>query len=197
MAFKEWAVVVDALGRGDQIILLRKGGLREGRGGFQVEQTEFILFPTLFHQQRESVIPTAQARFDVIAPQLPGPETLRIEYFCRLADWRLLESLQATEELRDQHIWRDEVVAERFDWGREKQIHALAVRVFRLPARIDLPMAAGYGGCKSWVELEQNIDPREAEPVLDDEAFGKKLALFQQAQWDAAAGCKPARSGLG
>jgi hypothetical protein len=197
MAFKEWAVVVDALGRGDQIILLRKGGLREGRGGFQVEQTEFLLFPTLFHQQRESVIPTAQARFDVIAPQLPGPETLRIEYFCRLADWRLLESLQATEELRGQHIWRDEVVAERFDWGRAKQIHAMAVRVFQLPARIDLPTAAAYGGCKSWVELERDIDARGAKPVLEDEAFEKKLALFQQAQWATAPGCKPTSSGLG
>ena len=87
MTFKEWAVVVDALGRGEQIILLRKGGLREGKGGFQVEQTEFLLFPTLFHQQRELVIPKAQERFDVIAPGLPGPETLRIEYVC--LGWRI------------------------------------------------------------------------------------------------------------
>jgi hypothetical protein len=181
MAFKEWAVVVDALGRGDQIILLRKGGLREGRGGFQVEQTEFLLFPTLFHQQRESVLPAAQMRFDEIAPHLPGPETLRVEYVCRLADWRLLESLDETKALRGQHIWRDEVIAERFDWGRAQQIHALAVRVLRLPERIDLPMTKAYGGCKSWVELEREIDAREAKPVLDDECFGQKLALFQKA----------------
>ena len=31
-AFKEWAIVVDALGRGEQIIILRKGGISEGRG---------------------------------------------------------------------------------------------------------------------------------------------------------------------
>jgi hypothetical protein len=184
MAFKEWAVVVDALGRGEQIILLRKGGLREGRGGFQVEQTEFLLFPTLFHQQRESVVSVAQARFDEIAPQWPDPETLRVEYVCRLADWRLLDSLEATEQLRGQHIWRNEVVAERFDFGRSKQIHALVVRVFRLRERIDLPMAPAYGGCKSWVELEQDIDVRDAEPVLNDEDFARKLALFQKAQWD-------------
>ncbi len=35
VAFKEWTVVVDALGRGDQIIILRKGGLSEGRDGFR------------------------------------------------------------------------------------------------------------------------------------------------------------------
>lgn len=52
-ALKEWAVVVDALGSGQQIILLRKGGLREGPGGFAVAQPEFLLFPTLFHSQLE------------------------------------------------------------------------------------------------------------------------------------------------
>ncbi|MEO8428438.1 MAG: DUF1802 family protein, partial [Verrucomicrobiota bacterium] len=71
IVFKEWAVVVDALGRGDQIIILRKGGISEGRGGFQVEHPEFVLFPTLFHQQRESVVPSAQARFDQLAPEFP------------------------------------------------------------------------------------------------------------------------------
>jgi hypothetical protein len=183
MAFKEWAVVVDALGRGEQILLLRKGGLREGRGGFQVEHTEFLLFPTLFHQQRESVTAPAQARYDAIAPHLPGPDVLRVEFFCRLADWRLLGSLAEAEELRGQHIWRDDVIAQRFDWGRSKQIHALAVRVFRLDTPVELPMAPSYGGCKSWVDLERDIDTTGAKPVLDDEGFAPKLALFQKAQW--------------
>jgi hypothetical protein len=35
VAFKEWAVVVDALLRGEQTVLLRKGGLREGNGGLE------------------------------------------------------------------------------------------------------------------------------------------------------------------
>ena len=38
--------MIDALGRGEQIIILRKGGIHEGRGGFQVDQPEFWLFPT-------------------------------------------------------------------------------------------------------------------------------------------------------
>ena len=56
-AFKEWAVIVDALGRGQQILILRKGGISEGPGGFQVEQPEFLLFPTL-----EQDIDTREAR---------------------------------------------------------------------------------------------------------------------------------------
>src|SRR5580658_5203976 len=99
-AFKEWAIVVDALLRGEQIIIFRKGGLIEGAGGFQIEHPEFLLFPTLFHQQRESVLGEAQARFDEIAPLLPGPEVVRLECFARVAAWHRLETLAGATALR-------------------------------------------------------------------------------------------------
>jgi hypothetical protein len=182
VAFKEWSVVVDALLRGEQIVLLRKGGLREGPGGFRLEYPEFLLFPTLFHQQRQSVMPAAQARFDEIAPQFAPPETLRLEGFARVLDWRRLESLESTRPLRGLHIWRDDVIAQRFDWGRDKHIYALAVRVFRLDKAVDLPMRPEYGGCKSWIELEEDIPLTGARPVLADAAFAGMLALWQKAQ---------------
>ncbi len=180
-AFKEWAVVVDALMHGGQIVIVRKGGLREGKGGFQVEHPEFLLFPTLFHQQRESVIPAAQSRYDSLAPHFPAADILRIEGFAKVVEWRRLSSLQDVQRLRGQHIWREDVLAERFDWGREKQVHALAVRVFRLDTILKLPMQPGYGGCKSWVELETEIDVKKAHPVLDETAFAGKLKEFDAA----------------
>jgi hypothetical protein len=181
MAFKEWAVVVDALLRGGQIVVLRKGGLREGSGGFQIEHPEFLLFPTLFHQQRESVIPAAQTRFDEIAPHFPPPEMLRVEGFARVIDWRRLESWEAAHSLRGQHIWRDDVIADRFDWGREKHIYALAVRVFRLDKAVEWPMRPAYGGCKSWIELEEDISLIGAQAVLTEAEFAGKLQQFQKA----------------
>jgi hypothetical protein len=186
VAFKEWAVVVDALLGGRQIVILRKGGLREGRSGFHIEHPQFLLFPTLFHQQREAVQPAAQARYDELAPSFPPPETLRLEGFARVLAWRRLESLAAAARLRGQHIWRDEVIAERFDGGREKEIHALAVRVFRLAAPVELPMSKSYGGCKSWIELEEDINLAGATPALVEEAFAAKLELFQKAMEPAS-----------
>jgi hypothetical protein len=180
VAFKEWAVVVDALMRGEQIVVLRKGGLREGRGGFQIEHQEFLLFPTLFHQQREAVIPAAQARFDEIAPHFPPLETLRVEGFARVVDWRRLESLEAARQLRGQHIWRDDIIAERFEWGRDKHIHALAVRVFRLDKTVELPMRPAYGGCKSWIELAEDVSLARARPVLAEVDFAAKMSQFQK-----------------
>jgi hypothetical protein len=179
IAFKEWAVIVDALGTGRQIVILRKGGISEGRGGFHVDHPEFLLFPTLFHQQRESVLPEAQARYDKL--DLPGADILRLEYFCRVGSWRQLGTLEAAQRLQGQHVWKPEVISERFDWGKTKAIFALAVRTYRLPKRIDLPMLPTYGGCKSWIELDQEIDTSAATPVLTDPAFAEKLTQFKDA----------------
>lgn len=180
-AFKEWAIVVDALGRGEQIVILRKGGISEGRGGFQVEHPEFLFFPTLFHQQRESVLPHAKQRFDAISPQFPASGKVRLEFLAKVAAWRRLDALADAERLRGQHIWRDTVIAERFEWGRTKNIFAIAVRVFRLPVAVELPMSPAYGGCKSWIEVGRDIDVSGASAVLDDAGFTKKLAQFTHA----------------
>ena len=180
IAFKEWAVVVDALGRGDQIIILRKGGIGEGRSGFQIEHNRFLLFPTLFHQQRDAVIPTAQARYDALAPML-SPNVVRLESFAEVVDWKLLDSRDTALRLRGQHIWRDDVIRERFDWGKSKNIYAVAVRMFRLPLPVELPMRTEYGGCKSWVELEVPVSVEGAQPVLTEREFAEKLARFHAA----------------
>ena len=179
-AFKEWAVIVDALALGRQVLVLRKGGIQEGRGGFQVSQPEFWLFPTLFHQQRESVLPAAQERFDLIAPHFPPAGVLRLRSFAKVVAWQRLDSLAAAERLRGQHFWQDGVIAQRFEWGKA-EIHALAVRVFNLPAPIELPMRPEYGGCKSWVELESDVSTESAMPALSDRDFTESLGRFQQA----------------
>ena len=83
IAFKEWAIVVDALGRGDQIIILRKGGISEGRGGFKVEHEQFLLFPTLFHQQRESVTDSALFVPAVNSAEWPGDQSARTSRWLR------------------------------------------------------------------------------------------------------------------
>jgi len=182
--FKEWAVVVDALGRGGQILILRKGGISEGPGGFQMEHARFLLIPTRFHQQRDSVVPEARHRFDIIAPGFPPPDKMRIEFFAEVIQSKELHSLANAHALRGQHIWRDEVVAERFDWGRAKSIYAIAVRVFRLPNAVELPMLSAYEGCKSWIELEREIPTDGAAPVLAEGDFEERLARFRAALFE-------------
>jgi hypothetical protein len=179
VAFKEWAVVVDALTRGEQIFILRKGGIHEGRGGFRMEHSEFLLFPTQFHQQREAVIPSAQEQFDKLSPSFDA-NTIRFDSLARVIEWHQLDNFEGVQRLAGQHIWRDEVIAERFDWGK-KGIYAIAVRVFGLAAAVEIPNLPEYGGCKSWISLQQEVSTAGARPVLSDAEFSARLANFRAA----------------
>ena len=61
IAFKEWAVTVRALAEGEQLVTLRKGGIREAERHFTVQHDRFFLYPTFDHQRndlvRESHVP--------------------------------------------------------------------------------------------------------------------------------------------
>jgi hypothetical protein len=174
-AFKEWAVVVDALGSGDQIIILRKGGIAEGRRGFQVEHAEFLLYPTFVHQQREAVLPPWRDRFDAQQKERSPNSGVTLDFFAQVVSWQRLESRDQAQSLKGQHIWQDDVIAKRFDWGKEKNIYLLAVRVFRLPLAMPTADLPNVRGCKSWIAVDQQIATEGATPVLSKEAFNVKL----------------------
>lgn len=170
IAFKEWAVVVDALGNGEQILILRKGGIGEVRGEFHADHGEFWLFPTQFHETASSVIPSKRPALREIAGRA-SPEFVDIEFYAvadpvvRIADVELLGRLQG------RHIWSERVLQERFEFGRERGLSALLVRVYRLGSPERLALRDGYGGCKSWVELERSIATATLLPVVSDAEF--------------------------
>ena len=55
IAFKEWAVTVRALAEGEQLLTLRKGGIREPDKHFALEHDRFFLYPTFDHQRNDLV----------------------------------------------------------------------------------------------------------------------------------------------
>ena len=178
-AFKEWTVVVDALTQGNQIIILRKGGIREGKAGFKVASDSFWLFPTQFHQQRESVIEKAQLRYDEIKRD-PDDTTISVSALAQVEQHYELENWDQISRLKGHHIWKEEVVRDRFEWGQKKALFLMIARVYRLPSPIEVPMLPKYGGCRSWVELEPTMPGLEAlTPVLDDSQFTTELESIQ------------------
>src|SRR5215218_5195991 len=55
IALKEWAVTVRALAEGEQLLTLRKGGIREENKHFELEHERFFLYPTFDHQRNNLV----------------------------------------------------------------------------------------------------------------------------------------------
>lgn len=170
IAFKEWAVVVDALGRGEQIIVLRKGGIREQRGQFHVDHREFWLFPTQYHEAEQSIIPSKRPVLRELAA-CAAKDSVEIQFYAVADPVIQITDAAAIQRLQGRHIWSEHVLQERFQFGRQPGLHALVMRVYRLAAPERLPMREAYGGCKSWVELERPISTAGLTPVLSDAEF--------------------------
>ena len=173
IGFKEWQVVCDALATGRQSILLRKGGIHEGRQGFSFAHDAFFLFPTRFHAQADQV---REGSVKSMPEWQPG-DPIRITHHAEalwavtLTDWDQVTALEP------HHIYAEATVRERFDWQGKGMasgsIHLALVRVRQLAEPWIFPYETAFGGCRSWIHLPTPPQHWEtsATPVLADEAF--------------------------
>ena len=173
-AFKEWAVICEAMGAGLQSVIIRKGGIAEGKAGFAFRHDEFLLFPTWFHEQLEkTTLPP-----DTVVPDEPGGElevryTATIEWSGLLSDWRRVSRLRAL------HVLRDSVVEERYRYRETEGVHVAFVRVYRLDPPIRLPNEKKYGGCRSWIDLPE-VEGRVLVSVISDEEHQRRRKLLEE-----------------
>jgi hypothetical protein len=177
VGFKEWALVCEALGRGRQSIILRKGGIAEGRDGFSFKHRDFFLFPTWFHEQREKVRSEPEWPFIGRMP-MPQDAIVRIGCSARLEGSRAITSWQIVEALAALHILQPDVVRERFEYDEAPGLHVAFVRVFRLNPIWTFPNEKKYGGCRSWVKLPEPPNDLELEPVLNEQEHRRKYEEF-------------------
>lgn len=175
MALKEWAVVVEALGQGQQILLIRKGGIQDPQGAFHLEHREFFLYPTLEHQNEEAVRPEFRQRFkeSLAAPKESKAVSLGVyggvSYVGQIRDPKQLEDLERY------HIWTPEFFEKRLQYRPAAPTVVVVLRAYRLPKIIPHPVQPEYIGCKSWVELSESLPVEGAQPVVDNQRFRTAL----------------------
>ncbi len=175
-AFKEWAAVVQALLEGEQIIDVRKGGIREDGRHFSIQSSRLWLYPTLEHQRTELLKP-AYARWipdggDTATRDIPITGWADVVGVATTSDPGVIDALDGKV------IWSREYVASRFSWKRRDPLWILALRVHRLTEPITVPYVDAYAGCTSWVDLGGLPDDPESLPsqlALSDVAFEAKL----------------------
>jgi hypothetical protein len=185
-AFKEWAVICRALAEGRQSLILRKGGIAESGGEFQVEQRRFWLFPTYVHQQKDGITPEAVPILEQVEEQRPPQGIVRLTHFVEVAGIYHVHDLAGAWKLAGLHCWSQETVQARFEY-RQPGLYVLPVRVYRCPRAFDLIETTEYAGCRSWVELDHDLPTEGSTPVLDDAAFDELLRtldlLLQPTAW--------------
>lgn len=167
-ALKEWAVTVEALGRGATALVVRKGGIREK--AFAVPKTRFLLLPGYEHQRPELIKPEFREIMDEI-PDLTDDGPLRFSSFAEVEEAYEISEADDLEALNEHHMWTHEYAESRFKWRPKKPLTVLVLRTYVLPETVELPNREGYGGCKSWIELEEPVSVEGARPALSDGEF--------------------------
>jgi hypothetical protein len=173
VAFKEWSLVCQALGEGRQSIILRKGGIHEGKSGFSWKHDRFALFPTHFHEQKQHLRSTA----GIILAE-PDLTSHTIKYTAEIVHKVLLTDWEQVRALQPYHDWTESMIRERFDYTGDQTISLAVLRVYRLAEPLTFPDVPGYGGCRSWVQVPDPTDLTQTPVLTEDEQEARLQTLL-------------------
>lgn len=178
-ALKEWAAILRGLETGEQILLLRKGGIHER--GFDVKAPRFFLFPTYLHQAASKLRPEAAGHFAASAAEGPGTERVVLRCVAEAVGSVPVTDPAKLPVLAGFTLMTAEELANRYAWNPGEALHAVLVRVRRLAAPLPVEVRAAYGGCRSWIKLQELPAFEVGEPVLGDREFAALRARIEAA----------------
>jgi hypothetical protein len=166
-AFKEWAGVCEALSDGRQSLILRKGGIAEGPGGFVPDQSLFWLYPTHVHEAEQGLrVPRDQA----LVSDNPSPDLVEVRTLVETGPIGWVDRRETLLELEELHVWNEETVERRFQY-RKPGLWVLGVRAYRRQEPWLVPVTPDHAGCKTWVPLDPPLETDGVVPVLGDQEY--------------------------
>ena len=182
IAFKEWAAVCLALASGRQSIILRKGGIHEGRDGFHVLHRQYWLFPTQFHQDAAQLTADAAGLVEQSRAAAPRADTIALAHYFVVGDVHHVTDHAALDRLGGLHVLSAGTLEQRFRY-RQPGLFVLVGRTYTLPQPHVISEQPYFAGCRSWVELPDELPTAGAQPALTDEQFAAvrervRLALY-------------------
>ena len=179
LALKEWAITVDALSKGQQIILLRKGGIHEEGKDFRVIHPEFLLYPTYEHQREDLLKDTYQPALSRLLEESPRSDSITFTHFAKVEELMEVEAQEKVDDLSPHHIWTDAYAQSRLHWKPMLPLSIMLLRVYRMEQPVTVPFIPEYGGCKSWVDIIPRVDLGNLTPALSDQAFQQEVEAIK------------------
>jgi hypothetical protein len=107
------------------------------------------------------------------------PETVPMGSWAEITDILPVSDESIVNALLPFHIWNDHFISDRLKWKPRQPLYILLLRTYKLRQQ-EIPYQPKYGGCKSWIDLDQPIDLEGAEPVLSDFAYTQLVETIRQ-----------------
>jgi len=174
MALKEWAVTVEAMAKGDQVLLLRKGGIHEDGKDFRVIHREFLFYPTYLHQKEDLLQPAYQPALRKLLEQPQDNDRITFSYWARAEELLEISEQEKVDNLKPHHIWTTAYAQSKLHWKPMLPMSVLFLRIYKLEQPATVPYLPEYGGCTSWVEVLSDVNLGRMEPVLNDAEFQRR-----------------------
>ena len=178
-ALKEWAIALESLEQGKTIMLLRKGGIKESQGKFQVPRDRILLYPTYEHQQPALLKPEYQSRVTPV-PSGWHPQQVTISSWAEITDVLPVSEESTIKALLPFHIWNEQFIGDRLKWKPHQPIYILLLRTYKLLAPQVIDYRTEYGGCTSWLDLASTIDIDNTQPILTEDIYNQLATKIRQ-----------------
>ena len=180
LALKEWAVAVRALAEGSQILILRKGGIHRDDREFRVVHPEFLLYPTYEHQKSELLKPEHHQTLEQTLDEDDVAGLVTLSHWCQVTDKFELSGEETLDSISRHHIWTDDYAQKRLHWRPKQPLTVALLRVYELQQPQALPVLDEYVGCKSWVELGQDLPLGYMNPALTDQEYDERVEVIRR-----------------
>ncbi len=155
-ALKEWSSVIAKLAAGDQVILIRKGGIADPK--FGLEASRFYLYPTFFHQGESEHRPS-----------------VTITHWCEAVRTWSVRDLDLLYKLQPLVAMPRETLDARYRFRPDQALHVIGVRTWSLPQAAEVMFRDDYAGCRSWVSVDEEIEVDGSTPVLSEAQLDERL----------------------
>lgn len=179
IGLKEWAVTIDAIERGEQTVLLRKGGIREDGKHFKIEHDQFFLYPGHFHEGKALLKPEKQDLLKVNGDPDEFESVVNLSVFAEIEEVIEISSEEEVRALDRFHIWSEEFAEKRFNWKPRHPLNLIIIRAHVLQQPQALMVMEGYSGCKSWVEFIEDYPVGVTTPVIPDRRFTAQVKAIK------------------
>ena len=175
VALKEWAITIEALAQGDQVLLLRNCGIHEDSKDFRVIHKEFLLYPTYEHQKPELLQPAHQSALKALLERPRETSKITFTHFAKAVEVLEISEQAKVNDLEPYHIWTPAYAQSRLHWKPMLPLSVMLLRAYRLGDPATVPLLSEYSGCTSWVEVITDVPLGRMEPVLTDAEFQQKV----------------------
>lgn len=201
---KEWGGLCDSLADGTKTLLMRKGGVLEGKG-FALRSSRFLLLPTTFHESKRRGAGIDEDGYEETESRaVEGQGEVSFNVAAEVTGhWMISGSEVAMGSLLT--ALGEETVMDRIGWRPELPLHLIEVRAHRLKDTLCVEGTDKFGGCTSWAEVdatelgvaveggkgqaEEAVDAlwnqvtAGAEVALDDAAFMSRRGQVRATLW--------------